>query len=290
MMKGRQTMATASDHFRAGQLADAIAALNEEVKARPTDIERRTLLADFLVVAGDVERADRTLDVIGRQNPDWAAGIALVRRLLRGALARQEVFADGRVPEFLADPPEHLQLHLKALLALRDGDGAAAAALLDQAEAARPAVAGVLNEETAFDDFRDADDTTASFFEVITGGGDYYWVPFESVASVEFHAPERPRDLVFRKADLEVHDGPSGEVTIPAIYLPPDGAAPSDAMRLGRITEWLEIEGGHGRGLGQRLFLVGEEGVPISQIRSLGFRASGASALDAALDGGERPL
>lgn len=282
-------MATASELFRAGQLAEAITTLNDEVKARPTDIDRRTLLADFLVVAGDIERADRMLDVIGRQNPDWAAGIALVRRLLRGALTRREVFAEGRVPAFLTDPPEHLQLHLKAVLALRDGDAASAAALFDQAEAARPAVAGVLNGESAFDDFRDADDATASFFEVITGGGDYYWVPFESVASVDFHPPERPRDLVFRRADLAVHDGPTGEVTIPATYLPPGDAALSDGMRLGRVTEWIELEGGHGRGLGQRMFLIGEEGVPIGQISSLGFRTSGASALDAALDGGAGP-
>lgn len=279
-------MATASELFRAGQLSEAIAALNDEVKARPTDIERRTLLADFLIVAGDVERADRMLDVIGRQNPDWAPGVALVRHVLRGALSRQEVFEQGRLPEFLSEPPEHVQLHLKALTALREGDETAASALFDEAEQARPAVSGVLDEETPFDDLRDADDTTASFLEVITGGGDYYWVPFETISSLAMLPPERPRDLVLRRAELTVQDGPSGEVTIPATYLPPKDAAVSEPMRLGRVTEWLDLQGGHARGLGQRMLLVGDEGVPIGQIRSLTMQQTGASALDAALDGG----
>ncbi len=265
---------TAVQLYQAGRLGDAIAALNAEIKKKPTDVDRRVFLAELLSFAGNLDRADLQLDTIGTQEPQVAVTMALFRQLVRGDQARRQLFTDGRLPEFLdAPPPDHLRLHLEALVALRAGDKAEALAKLNQAEELRPPAAGS-HDGTAFDDFRDLDDVTGGFFEVFTSTGKYFWIPTEKVELVEFRKPERARDLLWRPAHMVVRGGPDGEVYLPAVYagLPDDAA---DGLKLGRVTEWSDDADAPVRGFGQRCFLVGEECVPMLQLGTLEF--TGAS-------------
>jgi type VI secretion system protein ImpE len=185
-------------------------------------------------------------------------------------MALRQLFRDGRVPEFLADPTETQRLQLAALVAWRAGDMAEAARQAGAAEAARPHVAG-RHDEMAFDDFRDADDLLAGSFEVLTTTGKYFWIPSERVATLEFHPPKRPRDLLWRRASMSVTDGPDGEVYLPVVYASDEPL--SDTLRLGRETDWREGEGAPVRGVGQRLFIVGEDAVAIMDLRQLKFGA-----------------
>jgi type VI secretion system protein ImpE len=258
-------MSDATAHFQAGRLADAVTAALAEVKAKPGDTAKRVFLAELLCFAGDLERADRQLDVIGDQDPGAALGLALFRQLIRAAQARAQYFAEGRLPEFLVEPEAHLQKLLEAGIALRDGRGADAGRLAAEAEALRPPCPGRL-DETEFDDFRDVDDLVAPVFEVLTSTGKYYWVPVERVVAAEFHPPERSRDLLWRRVTMTVADGPEGDVYLPVTYAAPDGA--EDAARLGRITEWLGGDDGTpARGVGQRCWLAGDAAAPILQAR-----------------------
>ena len=52
---------------------------------------------------------------------------------------------------------------------------------------------------------------------------------------------------------------------MPALY--DAAAAPDDALRLGRATDWSDEA--PVRGLGQRTFLAGDRAVPIGGLRSL---------------------
>jgi len=131
----------------------------------------------------------------------------------------------------------------------------------------RPAVSGQCNGQ-AFDDLRDLDDLTASFFEVLTTTGGYYWIPIERLVSVEFLAPQRPRDLIWRRAHMMVQDGPEGEVIVPAVYANPVDEV-GDQVRLGRMTDWRGGDGEPVLGIGQRTYLVGDEALPIMQIESI---------------------
>ncbi|PWC37554.1 type VI secretion system accessory protein TagJ [Azospirillum sp. TSO35-2] len=260
---------TAAQLFQAGRLDEAITTLNGEIRKNPTDHDRRVFLAELLCFAGNLERADLQLDTLGTQEPQIAVTMALFRQLVRADQARRQLFADGRVPEFIDLPPDHLRLHLEALVALRAGDGAGAVATLARAEELRPPVSGT-HDGTAFDDFRDLDDVTGGFFEVYTSTGKYFWIATETVESVEFRAPQRPRDLLWRPAHMVVRGGPDGEVYLPTLY----GGAPADAdaaLKLGRATEWSDAADAPVRGIGQRCFLVGEESVPILQLGTLEF-------------------
>jgi type VI secretion system protein ImpE len=92
------------------------------------------------------------------------------------------------------------------------------------------------------------------------------------VASIELHPPRRPRDLAWRRASMSVIDGPDGEVYLPALYVSAQ-PGPSDDISLGRTTEWLGEEEGLVRGIGQRVFLIGDEAYGITDLSGLQFGA-----------------
>ncbi|MBB4287208.1 type VI secretion system accessory protein TagJ [Roseospira goensis] len=273
------TASTATALFQSGDLDGAVAALTAAVKGSPTDVQARARLAEMLCFQNELERADKMMEVVGRQDTEHTVGIALFRRVLRGAIVREQVFREGRAPEFVGQPSACLQAHLRALAALRAGDTAGVRDMLAAAEAARPVVAGT-RDGAPFDDLRDLDDLTAGVLEVIASSGSYYWIGFDSVISLEFHTPERPRDLIWRRASLTVAEGPEGEVFIPALYVPPPGAAPRADHLLGRVTEWLGDDDGPVFGLGQRCWLVGEQDHPIMDLGALELPANAPAATE----------
>jgi type VI secretion system protein ImpE len=258
---------TATEAYKAGQLGDAVAAALEQVRTAPADRGKRLFLAELCCFSGDLDRADKQLDVLLTPDAPDVVQLTLFRQLLRGELARREVFAQGRVPEFLAPPSDALRGRLEALIHLRAGRAPEAVALLARAEEARPPVRGTC-DGTPFDDLRDLDDVTAAVLEVLTANGNYYWVPLEAVESLEFHAPERARDLYWRAARLVVADGPDGVVYVPALY---HGShqAPDDAVKLGRSTTWTGGETEPFRGLGLREFLVGDASKSLLEITTV---------------------
>src|SRR5947209_10986486 len=166
----------AHELYRDGRLQDAVTAALDDVRKHPADAAKRTFLAELLCFAGDLERADRQLDVLAAPDKPEMMGALLFRQLIRAETARREFFAQGRVPDLLAEPGDAVRLALQASIAAREGNAAEAARLLTEAEAARPRPKGTCDGKP-FEDFRDLDDLLAPVFEVLTSNGKYYWVP-----------------------------------------------------------------------------------------------------------------
>lgn len=286
----------AQEHYQAGELKEAVTAATDEVKQHPNDFARRMFLAELLCASGDLERADKQLDVLGHQDPQSIPAVAVIRQLVRAEQARQDFYNVGRVPEFIGLPTPVLRLMLEASIAVREGKPAEAAPLLAQVEEERPRVAGTCDGKR-FEDFRDLDDLTAPILEVLTTTGKYYWVPIESIESIEFHASSRPRDLVWRRAHMIVRDGPDGEVFLPTLYAGTHKEA-DDRVRLGRITDWKGSAGEPVRGVGQRTLLIGDDARPILEIESIEFDAPAGTgteteavpAAEETAGGGEAPI
>jgi type VI secretion system protein ImpE len=258
----------AHDHYRAGNLREALTAALDHVKRHPVDSGMRTFLCELLCFAGDLQRAERQLDALGEQDPDVMIAITLFRELIRAEQARQQFYADGRLPEFLdKEIPADLSQHVEAASLLRQGKVTDAAGLIARLEEQRPTVTGTCDDEP-FDGLRDLDDLTSSFFEILTGTGKYYWIPLQRVETIEFHPPARPRDLLWRSAHLTIRGGPESEVFFPVLYTG-SAADPNDQIRLGRTTEWRGEAGVPIRGFGQRMFLIGEQDRTILELRSL---------------------
>jgi type VI secretion system protein ImpE len=258
----------AQDLYTAGQLSEAIAAQNDEVRTHPADSARRSFLGELLCVAGNLERADAQFETIEKMHGGSGPAVGLIRQLIRAEKTRQEVHREGRVPDFLREPPQHVQLRLQAAAALREGDPVGATSLAIEAEELRPAAPGRSGGE-AFDDFRDLDDLFGGVFEVLTSTGRYMWIPVEDVVSIVFDPPAQPLDLLWRPAEMDVRGGPDGKVFLPTVY-GHDVDTADDAARLGRRTDWEELTGdGAVRGVGQRTFLVGEEARTILELAEL---------------------
>ena len=62
----------AKELYEAGQLDDAISALNDDVRKNPTDRSLRGFLAELLCFAGNPDRADTLLETMLHQDPDAA--------------------------------------------------------------------------------------------------------------------------------------------------------------------------------------------------------------------------
>lgn len=260
----------AKEHFDAGDLSAAIEQLNQDVRAHPTDIHPRTFLFELLCFAGDYERAARQLDVIGRQSATAEIGVQVYRHILAAEEARYRLFTHGLRPNFLFDPPPYLHQHLEAVNRLRENRPAEARVLLEQAEQARPRVAGQLAGQS-FDDFRDVDDVLAPFLEVVVHDH-YIWLPFEQIKQLTISPPKQLRDLLWIPATIEAHPGPLGQVFLPVLY-PGTAGHDNDQIKLGRATDWLALGEGLARGAGQHLFLLDDSDRALLEIREITFNA-----------------
>jgi len=145
-----------------------------------------------------------------------------------------------------------------------------------------PAIAnergGTLNGKL-FESFEDADPRVGARLEVYAAGA-YLWIPLAHVESIETEAPKRLRDLLWVPA--LVRTGPAfkgmelGEVLLP-VLAPLSAKRTDDNIRLGRATEWAEVDG-QALPFGQRVFDVDGEEVPILEIRKIEFMPAAQAA------------
>jgi type VI secretion system protein ImpE len=266
MPEGRET---AGALLRSGKLDAAIAAANAGVRNDPANLGNRILLAELLVFARNLKRADLILDAAAQVDSTATVAVAEFRQLIRAETARRQYGSNGRVPEFIGEPTPAMRACLAALVAMRAGDPAVAARCAAEAEAIRPRVSG-WSGDIPFKDLRDGDDLRAGFFEILTTTGKYFWIPTERIISMEFRPPRRPRDLAWRRASVSVDNGPDGEVYLPAIY-DTDQSDLSDEFRLGRATDWVGPDDGPVLGIGQRVFVVGDDACNIMDLTTLRF-------------------
>jgi len=226
-----------------GNLTDALRALTSEVRDNPADSKRRTFLFELLCFAGEFDRAEKHLDVLSQENQSAALGTLLYRTALQGERIRGGLFEKREYPA-----------------ASDDGN-------------AKP-LTGTCNG-MAFSNFSDADPRIGARLEVFAAG-DYLWIPFQQIESIEISPPKQLRDLIWVPA--VVRTGPGfdqkelGELFIPALS-PFSWRHPDDAVRLGRMTVWESEETGEAVPFGQKLFLVDDVEVPVLELRSLRFSA-----------------
>lgn len=227
----------ARELFQAGRLDEAIAALGIDVRDNPLDARRRTFLFELLCFAGKYDRAEKHLDVLGQGGAQASLGMLLYRSALHAELVRQDVFRGD------APPPA--------------------------SPAARP-ISGTLNG-VPFESLVDADPRIGARFELFAAG-QYTLIPLDQLDSVSIPAPTRLRDLLWTPA--MVRTGPGfkglelGEVLLPVLS-PRSADDEDDAVRLGRVTEWVETASGAQVPVGQRLLLVDGEEFPILEVREL---------------------
>ena len=252
--------------LQSGKLTEALTQLTQEVKAQPTDTQRRTFLFELLCFAGDFQRAERQLDTLGHQNATLEVGVEVYRNILKAEEARSRLLSDGLKPTFLFESPAYIHYHLDAVNRLREGRPNEVKTLMGKSREIRPQVKGTIDGE-AFTDFLDADDLIAPVLEVIVHNT-YVWLPFEQIKKVSIAQPKQLRDLLWIPATIEAKSQPVGEVFLPVLYLGTSQSS-NDQLRLGRMTDWESIGDGLNRGIGQRLFTWDNQDRAILETREI---------------------
>ena len=117
-------MPTAKELLDAGKLAGAIEAATAEVKANPTDVPRRTILFELLCFAGEWDRAEKQIDVIGQQSMQSAMAVQVYRANIQAERSRERLFDAGVAPHFLTEPAYRIPLFPRVIPGLgSDGAG-----------------------------------------------------------------------------------------------------------------------------------------------------------------------
>jgi len=256
--------------FQSGKLSEAIAAATAAVKKNPSDLHARSTLCEVLCFSGDLERADKQLDAVATIDPEAMVGASMIRHLIRSEISRREVYNEGRGPELFEKPSDAMQKRLEALLLISEGEHGRATMALAEADALELPVEGKLNG-TAFEGIRDMDDLLGPVVEVFTATGNYYWIPFALIHSLELDKVTNLTDMLWRGATIEAAGDISGRVHIPAIYYGSEKHE-DERVRIGRSTEWLrQSEDAPVRGAGQKEYLIGDDAVAVMEIRTLQF-------------------
>jgi type VI secretion system protein ImpE len=241
---------SARELFQAGKLNEAIEALGVEVRDHPTDARRRTFLFELLCFKGDYDRAEKHLNILSDTTPDSKLGAMLYYAALHAERLRQDLFAKKEYP--VVPVSEDLR-------------------------------GGTINGQP-FEILEDADPRLGSRLELFAAGA-YLWIPFEHIESIEIEPPKRLRDLLW--APALVRTGPKfkekelGEVLLP-VLAPFSWRHPDDNVKLGRATEWAEVDGVTVPS-GQRIFSVDGEDFPLLDIRKIEFTPA-ESALEPKLE------
>lgn len=252
----------------AGNLTGAIEIALNSVKSNPTDETARTFLFELSCFAGNWDRAEKQLEVIGHQDVNAMIGAQIYKQNISAERDRLRHFEDGMLPECVLPTPKYIDKLLIASNHIRENRLAEARKLLDEAEIERPAFSGKLNGED-FTDFRDYNDLTSCLFEAIIKGS-YSWIPFEQVVRMKFAPAKTLRDRYWIQAEFEMINGTTGEMFLPALYVN-SWKNDDDQIRLGKVTDWRDIGNDIFAGEGTRMFQFDGGYKLISEIELLEF-------------------
>jgi type VI secretion system protein ImpE len=233
--------------YQSGKLDEAIQALGAEVRDNPTDAQRRTFLFELLCFAGDYDRAEKQLAVLGQGGSESQMGALLYQAALHAERLRKDLFEKRAFPLDAPSLP----------------------------------VSGTLNG-TPFTSIEDADPRIGRRLEIFAAG-QYTWLPFAQIASVRLESPKRLRDLLWAPALVRTAESfqgvELGEVLVPVIA-PLTWQCADGPLRLGRVTQWDSDDDGVEAPVGQKLLLVDGEEFPLLEIRELIVEPVGAGAAD----------
>ncbi|MFK8017747.1 MAG: type VI secretion system accessory protein TagJ [Gammaproteobacteria bacterium] len=258
----------ARELVREGRLADALTALQNDVRAAPADAKQRTFLFQLLAVMGQWDRALTQLNVAGEMDPSALPMMHTYRDAISSEVFRNQVMAGDRTPLLFGEPEQWLAMHLEAAKLSAQGQFEKAQELRGKAFEDAPAVGGKIDDEP-FEWLADADSRLGPVLEMVVNGR-YYWVPFHRISQLIFEPPTDLRDVVWKPAYITWANG--GEIVglVPCRYA---GSAESadDQERLGRVTNWQDKGADEYHGLGQRLLTTDTGDFPLMDVTQINF-------------------
>src|SRR5690349_15174652 len=137
--------AAAEQHLKSGDPAAALARLQEDVRAKPSDPKLRVFLFQLLCVLGQWERALNQLKVASELDPLALTMAQMYGDAVRCEAVRNEVFEGRKSPMVLGQPDQWLALLIESRLRAGLGEAAQSEDLRQRAFEDAPASAGEMD-------------------------------------------------------------------------------------------------------------------------------------------------
>jgi type VI secretion system protein ImpE len=256
----------AETSLRNGDPAAALALLQDEVRAQPSDVSLRVFLFQLLCVLGQWERALNQLTVATKLDAKVLAMAQTYGEAVRCEAIRRDVFAGRKSPMIFGQPDQWLALLIESLLVSGQGEPERSEQLRQRAFEEADTSSGSINGQR-FEWIADADSRLGPVLEAVINGR-YYWVPFARLSAMTVEEPEDLRDIVWMPAHLQFENGGESVALIPTRY-PDSENAPDGLIAMARKTIWEEMAPDAHRGLGQRILATDAGDVPLMDLRSL---------------------
>ncbi len=258
--------ADAKELLRENDVSGALDALQNSVRADPSNAKLRIFLFQLLCVTGEWQRAITQLKLCAEMDPIAIPMAQAYREGIICEVFREKVFQGDKDPLFFGEPEEWLALMAQANKTLAQGNAQEAASLRDKAFESVPTQGGTVNGER-FDWIADADMRLGPILEIIINGR-YFWMPFSAISSLKVEEPEDLRDSVWTAANLTLQNGGEFVALIPTRYAGTETSG-DDAAKLARSTYWEDVGAETFVGIGQRLLTTDKSDTALMDLRAL---------------------
>lgn len=283
----------AESFVKQGLLDEALAALQEQIRAKPEDAKLRVFLFQLLSVRGEWKRAMTQLDVASQLDAKNLLMAQVCRQGIMCEALRADVFAGKRTPLVLGKPEEWIGWIVQAAQHTAKGEHSAAEQLRSRAMEAAPASAGEIwvadpadKLKAALSDVRpdkgapsaeapkgirhtfewiaDSDSRLGPIVEAVVEGR-YYWIPISRILEIRLEEPADLRDVVWTPVQFTWTTGAQQVGLIPTRY--PASESGTANERLARETNYDEPAPGVFVGRGQRMWMTDAGEYSIMQTR-----------------------
>lgn len=247
------------------KLTDAIEYIANQLKDKPQDVDLRSSFIELLCIDGQLERADKQLNVLIKQQPECLVGATNLRQLIRAAQARVDFDKGAATASLVKETDESFAALVRLRMAANENDERLLVESASQLEENRTDTAMII-DGIEHELLRDLDDTLAGYLEVFGTNGQYYLVPFDALIRLDFKPVTSLIEQTWRKVEIDIEGGLSGEAFVPMTYI----GSKTDAQKLGKETDWFAVNNTEVcAGVGQKIFLFGEEALALSQVKHL---------------------
>ncbi|WDE01185.1 type VI secretion system accessory protein TagJ [Thalassomonas actiniarum] len=248
-----------------GRLTDVISHIETQLRDDPLNVDLKSALVELLCINGELERADQLINAMVQKHPDLIVGASNLRLLIRAAQERQDFLQGQGVPNLFNERDEYLEAFMKLNLEINQGQqGEALQQVCEQLERSRPDTRVKINDSSR-KIVRDLDDTLGGFIEIFGTDGKFYIAQLAEVDYVHFKPVSSLLEQVWRRVDLSIKGGPSGEAYLPLVY----ANSVTDKQKLGRETDWQQLAPEVSRGAGQKMWFVDDKAMAISEVNHI---------------------
>ena len=256
----------AEQSLRDGDLEQALAELQADVRKDPSNPKQRIFLFQLYALLGQWDRANTQLGVVAEMDASALPMVQTYREALKCEALRRKVFTGERSPLVFGKPEPWVALLLEAMRLSATGKIADSQRLRADALEQAQATSGTIDEQ-AFAWIADADPRLGPVLEAIVNGR-YYWIPFRRLRSVSIEKPTDLRDLVWAPVQLQFANGGETVAFVPTRYVGSEESS-DPQVRMARRTDWVDRGDDLFEGIGLRMLATDQGEYPLLDTRQI---------------------